>query len=279
LEDSERFALGSLRAHIRKVLDRRSPHGKVHDLHAVLCLVLVALLCTGAKSVSQVVAFALGQGARRRRNGPLRRAKALRERREKPEAAPWLSEIGLVWRGAPTVPCVGRMIVLLGGVTVADLSEAMSGWLTDLLAHLRTRRVIGSVDGKSMRAGGRHVLSVFLHDIHQVALSLDVDDGKKNELSAFRDAVAALFDRYPGLWLLVGDAMFADKKLCEMINGRDRHWLFQIKENQPDLLEKMRLVFSPIVRREKPDATSGPEKRGTMWRRPPCGSRSGRAAC
>jgi hypothetical protein len=207
----------------------------------------------------------------------LRLAKSLRERREKPEAAPWLFEIGLVWRGAPTVPCVGRMIALLGGVTVADLSEAMSGWLTDLLAHLRTRRVIGSVDGKSMCAAGRHVLSVFLHDLHQVALHLDVDDGKKNELSALRGALDSLFDRYPGLWLLVGDAMFADRKLCEMINGRGRHWLVQIKENQPDLLEKMRLVFSPIVRGRQPDATSGPEKRGAMRRRPPCGLWSGPA--
>jgi hypothetical protein len=270
--EDDKFAILSLSKHIQKIVDHRSPHGRIHNLHAVLSLVLVALVCAKAQSISQVVAFAAGQGARRRYNGPRRREKVLRDRRIQPEPSAWLYDIGLTWRGEPTVPCVGRMIAILGTVTATDMTEAMSGWISDLLARCKTRRMVGSVDGKALRAtGNRHVLSVFVQELGQVALQAEVVAGKKSELSTFRDALATLLERYPGLWLIVGDAMFADKTLCEMLNGQGRHWMFQIKDNQPNLHEKLDLVFSPIIRGREPDATSEPEKRGAMWSGATCG--------
>lgn len=62
---------------------------------------------------------------------------------------------------------------------------------------------------------------MFLHDVGLVALHEEVGE-KKNELSTLRDRLAWLVDRYPGLWLLCGDAMFADQTLCKRLNYHGR---------------------------------------------------------
>lgn len=243
----ENQALDSLCAHLKILADARAEHGKVHQLHAVLCLVVLGLL-TGCTSLSQMIALALGGGARRRFYGDqCRRRQKQRAMAHDEPPAPWLYRIGLLWRGRPTVPCLMTLTRLLETVTLAQLQEAMSGWVLDLLARLRQEPLVARVDGKALKAAGRHVLSVFVQDLGVVLLHEEVDE-KKNELSTFRDKLAQLLERYPALWLLSGDAMFADTTLCQALKQGGRDWLFQIKANQPQLLEKLELVFSPIVR-------------------------------
>lgn len=263
-EDGElgRAVLRSLSEHLRTVSDRRSSHGLVYGLHGVLCLVVVGLL-TGSTSFSRMIALAMGHGARRRHNGKkrerMRRVKTVRR-----EPAPWLYDIGLLWRGEPTVPGLMQLIRIVGGIEPADLQEALRGWVQDLLATLEADRYVGSVDGKALRAAGKHVLSVFLHDVKQVIMQEEVGE-KKNELSAFREKLSWLLDRYPGLWLLCGDAMFADQTLCRLLVNRGRQWMFQIKANQGNLFEKMELFFYPIMQRP-PHVSDEPEKKGSMWK-------------
>ena len=172
----------------------------------------------------------------------------------RPEPSRWLYDIGMLWRGDPTVPGLQQMIGILAGIKPVELQEAMRGWVSDLLEILRVRQYVGSVDGKALWAGGKHVLSVFLHDVEQVVMHEEVGE-KKNELSAFRDRLSGLLDRFPGLWLLCRDAMFADAQrrrsllrggecaacqtLCQLLNNRGRHWLFQIKANQGNLFESV----------------------------------------
>lgn len=259
-QELENFALDSLRRHLQAVADARAERGKLHQLQPVLCLVVLGLL-TGRTSLSQILALALGAGAQRHFYGDQRR------RRQKQQAmasdlppAPWLYRIGLLWRGQPTAPCLMTLIRLLRGLKLSDLQEAMGCWVLDLLAHLRQQpALVVRVDGKAMKAADRHVLSVFVEDLKLVLLHEEVD-AKKNELSTFRDKLAALLERYPFLWLLSGDAMFSDTKLCEMLKAGGRHWLFQIKANQPHLLEKLELFFSPIVH-AAPHLSSEPEKK------------------
>ena len=259
-QEFEDFALDSLRQHLQAVTDARAQHGKIHQLLPVLCLVVLGLL-TGRTSLSQILALAIGAGAGRHFYGDQRR------RRQKQQAmaselppAPWLYRIGLLWRGRPTAPCLMTLIRLLGGLLLSELQAAMAGWVLDLLAHLREQpALVVRVDGKAMKAADRHVLSVFVEDLRLVMLHEEVDE-KKNELSTFRDKLAALLERYPFLWLLSGDAMFSDTKLCELLKAERRHWLFQIKANQPHLLEKLELVFSPLVH-AKPHLREEPEKK------------------
>lgn len=259
----ENNVLDSLCAHLREVADKRSPHGKVHELVGVLSLIVVSLL-VGKIGLSCVVAFALGHGARRRYNGEHRkRMSRVKSEQDKPPAK-WLYDIGLLWRAIPTVPSVQTLIRILGGLSPADLQEAMSRWIVETLKTMRVRHYVGSADGKAMKAGGKHILSVFIHDLALVAMHEEVS-GKKSELSTLRDRLSWLLERHPGLWLLCGDAIFADKTLCKLLNYNGRDWLFQIKDNQPNLSEKLEVIFSPIVRTE-PHHSAPPEKKGSTWR-------------
>jgi hypothetical protein len=273
--EPEERALRSLSEHLRTVSDRRSVHGKVYELHGVLCLVVVALL-TGHVGFSQTIALAVGHGARRRYNGENRKRRR-RQATERPSASAWLYEIGLLWRDEPTVPGLQQMIRILDGIDPAELQEAMRGWVRDVLQMLQVERTVGSADGKAMRAGGKHVLSVFLHDVGLVALHEEVGE-KKNELSTLRDRLAWLVDRYPGLWLLCGDAMFADQTLCKLLNYHGRRWLFQIKSNQGNLYEKLELFFYPIVQ-GPPHASDEAEKKGAMLKSATTGPPRGRGKC
>lgn len=250
-------ALMSLVECLKKVPDARSARGKVYPLLPVLSLVVTGLL-TGRRALSGIIAMAVGHGAKRRFNGENRR----RERKHQGEAAepaPWLEQIGLRWRDQVTVPTLQTLIRILGGVKASDLQEAMREWVTGLLNAANDGRWVASVDGKALRGAKRHVLSVFIHDLRLTAMQEEVD-GKRNELSTLRDRLAWLLERYPGLWLLCGDAIFSDAKLCDMLKDGGRHWLFQVKANQPQLMAKMERVFAPVIRRN-PDVAGEPEKK------------------
>lgn len=247
-QELENFALDSLRHHLQTVADQRGERGQIHQLRPVLCLVVLGLL-TGRTSLSQILALAIGAGAGRHFYGDAcRRRQKQRAMATGQPPAPWLYRIGLLWRGRPTVPCLMTLTRLLRGLSLAELQQALAGWVLDLLAHLGTQPspLVVRVDGKAMKAADRHILSVFVEDLRLVLMHEEVDE-KKNELSTFRDKLATLLERYPFLWLLSGDAMFANTSLCELLKAGQRHWLFQIKANQPQLLEKLELVFSPLV--------------------------------
>ena len=81
-----------------------------------------------------------------------------------------------------------------------------------------------------------------------------------NEIGALRE-LGALFERYPFLRILTGDALFAGNPLCSEIITHGRHYLFQIKDNQKDLREKMELVFARHLSREPQPSLTGEKKR------------------
>lgn len=175
-----------------------------------------------------------------------------------------LKRLGFGRSRSPSVPTLSRV---LGAVEPGALAGALACWLAGVVGRMRGRRGrIASVDGKTVRASGAHVLNVFLHDVEQVVWAAPVSE-KANEIVAFKKALADLLEHYPFLELVVGDAMFAGAPLCELLIENGRHYLFQIKADQPDLLEKMGLVFAPHLHREpRPQALDG-EKKGRLRRR------------
>ena len=119
-----------------------------------------------------------------------------------------------------------------------------------------------SVDGKTTRASSVHILNVFLHDIEQVVLQAPVDC-KQNEISAFKKVLDNLFESYPFLEIMTGDAMFAGEPLCSELIKRGKHYVFQIKGDQKHLHEKMHLVFAGKPERAvSPSSLTGEKKRG-----------------
>ena len=68
-----------------------------------------------------------------------------------------------------------------------------------------------------------------------------------------------LFTMYPFLKLLTGDAIFAQRPLLEVLQEYDCDYLFQVKKNQPEILEAAKVCFA-AVDLEKPDYKT-PEKK------------------
>jgi hypothetical protein len=106
------------------------------------------------------------------------------------------------------------------------------------------------------------MLNVFAHDV-QLALAQWRVGEKEGEPTVLNDHLQELLKRYPGIRLLVGDAYFSGRNLCEAITDLNRHYLVRIKGNQGDVEEALETWFQEAVRKKQPPAaTSRVEKRG-----------------
>lgn len=234
-EDGCRASVKSLLEAFGEVADPRKARGIRYPLASVLALCVVAFMC-GRQNLTQVMRFG--------------------------RAHPQLLEaLGFPRpHRTPSVPTLSRV---LGAVSIRDLQRALSRWFVGLVDSGRKRRrsAVGAVDGKTSRASGVHVLSVFLHDVEQVIWQAPVG-AKENEISTFKRALGELLETYPFLQILTGDALFAGEPLCSSLIGHGRHYVFQIKADQRHLHEKMELVFAARLATEpKTDALTGEKKR------------------
>lgn len=219
---------------LNTVADCRKPRGVRYPLGSLLALFIVGFM-RGCENMSQVRRFGLNH-------------KGL------------LKELGFPRRKVPSVSGFSRIV---GGVSAAELQRALCQWLaTALQRRAGSALGIASVDGKASKASGCHIVNVFLHEAQQVIWQAPVDK-KANEITAFKQALAALIAAYPFVWLFLGDAMFAGAPLCELLIENGRHYLFQIKADQPTLLEKLKLVFAGFLRTQPgAEAWEGEKKEG-----------------
>jgi hypothetical protein len=223
---------------LASIPDSRSARGIRYPQGAVLGLCVLAFMC-GSTSLSGVARFG----------------------RDRPKILPTLGFKGL---RAPSVPTLSRVF---GALDAVQLQRALASWLAGVVE--RSRKMNGrvaSIDGKAVRSSGVHIVNVFVHDVRQVVWAAPVDK-KANEITAFKKALADLLECYPFLELVVGDAMFAGSPLCELLIENGRHYLFQIKADQPDLLEKMGLVFAPHLHRKPSSGALTGEKKKRLRRR------------
>ena len=218
-----------------EVTDPRKPRGVRYPLDSLLSLCVVAFVC-GRQNLTQVRRFGKAH----------------------PDV---LEELGFPRpHRSPSVPTLSRV---LGALSVRDLQRALTRWLVGLVDSARKARrcAVAAVDGKTSRAAGVHVLNVFLHDVEQILWQTPVET-KANEISALKNALGDLLDAYPFLQVLTGDAMFAGEPLCSSLIEHGRHYVFQIKADQPNLHEKLGVVFAAALDREAPSsALTGEKKR------------------
>jgi hypothetical protein len=66
---------------------------------------------------------------------------------------------------------------------------------------------------------------------------------KTNEPGSLKRHLAELLDAYPALQLLTGDAIYAQRPLLETLQQHGCDYLFQVKANQPDLLDTLETCF------------------------------------
>ncbi len=97
-----------------------------------------------------------------------------------------------------------------------------------------------------------------------------VNDEKSNEPAVLRRHLAELFERFPLLELITGDALFAGRPLLEALLEFDCDDLVQIKGNQPDVLDAVRQCLGQAE--ERPPAAETSEKKGISSIAANCGS-------
>jgi hypothetical protein len=191
--------------------DPRSRHGRRHPLLAVLSLVVLAMLrgCKGPTAISQ---FGRDHG--------VALAHALGFRRGKTPAPSCLSE-------------------LLSRLDATAFEAALSRWVASH-APAPTEgadKQPVSLDGKTLRgsrdgeAPGHHLVAAYAHE-HEAVLAQIRVDAKTNEHKAALELLGILPVKGR---VILGDAMFCQRDLCEKITEQGGDYLFTVKGNQQGL--------------------------------------------
>jgi hypothetical protein len=243
--------VGSLVVALQAVTDPRCPRGLRHPCAGLLALAFLGCLCRHTElAVLQRWA---------RRHWPL-----LRE------------PLGF---DRPAPPHATTLSRLLAAFDPDEFQRAFVGWLHAALDALPLE--VAAVDGKTCKQGHDadgdpvHVLNVFVHDVKVCLGQWPVGDGKETEPEVLKAHLQELFDRYPGLSLLTGDALFCQRPLAGLIIQAGRDYLLAVKDNQPDMAEALPTAFAEAQRTE-PDAQAA-EKRGRCSTSAGCGSTATRA--
>jgi len=215
---------GSLLAYLQQIPDPRGRQGRRHPLSAMLATVVCAVLC-GGRSLSAIADWIHQQ--------PVEFWHLLGYTRRPPK--------------------LGAFRKLLMALSPTVLEEAIQTWVAHLLeqSDLTGNKPQGlqpvALDGKSLRgtlAGHEravHLLSVLDQYTGCVLSQMEVDD-KTNEHKAAREMLQRLVLKGR---VITGDAMFCQRELCQQIVDQEGHYLFQVKDNQPELKKAIAGEFEP----------------------------------
>jgi hypothetical protein len=232
-------SLCALAATIESLPDPRSKQGVSHPYHGMLALVLIGLLAN-MPYVAEIRRWA-------KKHWHILK-EPLKFKRKKP-------------------PVETTFFRALAKTTVDDLQKAVAGFIQLILAEDHDS-ISAAVDGKVAKqmknADGDPflILNIFVHNIKVTLMNYDVHGDKTNEPGCLKAHLAELFEHYPMLKLLTGDAIFAQRPLLQVLKEHGCDYLFRIKENQPDILEAAKTCFAEVDP-DKPDHQTV-EKRGSM---------------
>jgi hypothetical protein len=98
-----------------------------------------------------------------------------------------------------------------------------------------------------------HLLNVFAQTIKVHLASWSVSGDQTNEPACLKKHLQDLFEMYPCLKLLTGDAIFAQRPLLEAIREYERDYLVQVKDNQPKVHAKLQEIFADAPQQEPDD--------------------------
>ena len=197
----------SLLEALADVPDPRSRHGRRHPLRAILALTVLAMLrgCKGPTAISQ---FGRDHG--------VELAHALGFRRGKTPAPSCLSD-------------------LFSRLDAPAFEAALSRWVAARLPRADAGDPQSvSLDGKTLRgsrdgaAPGQHLVAAYAHE-HQAVLAQIRVDAKTNEHKAALELLGILPVKGR---VVLGDALFCQRDLCEKIVEEGGDYLFTVKGNQ-----------------------------------------------
>jgi len=211
-----------------RIPDPRKKRGVRHNFHAIIKLVILGftarLVC-----LEHIVEFAQGHWDQLK------------------------TPLGFNRDAPPDATTIGRA---LRKIDREELEKVFREWVS---SKVKAIDMSASVDGKALRNvcdgsdNPLFMVNVFAHDI-QIALAQQEVSEKRGESTTFRDMLQGLFETYPGLRILTGDAGFAGRDLCREISRLGRHYLVQIKGNQGNIQEVLKLHFEKERVEREPDA-------------------------
>ena len=161
---------------------------------------------------------------------------------------------------APNATTIRRA---LRGVDRKQLEEMFESWVCEQLGD---KEFTAAVDGKALRnvAGSgkepAQLVNIFIHDL-KISIAQFPTEKKKGEPTVLRESLKPLFDQYPGLQLLTGDAAYAGREMCKAVVDLGRDYLVQIKENQPKIKEVLEMHFEEESQIREADAETVEKKR------------------
>lgn len=227
----------SLMAAMATIADPRHRRGVRHPFTALLALTLLGLVC-------RINDFAGLQRWAERHWHLLRKP------------------LGFVRHRRPHATTFSRA---LAKFSLAEFQAAFSQWLQAITSQQSTLTV--AVDGKTSKQGFDpqgdpiQMLNVFAQDLKVCLGQWPLDGDKSTEPEVLKAHLSELFERYPALRLITGDALFAQRNLAELIVASGHDYLFQIKANQPDILDAVQTCFAE-AESHPPDACTQEKKRG-----------------
>jgi hypothetical protein len=205
---------------MQQIPDPRGRQGRRHVCSATLAAVVCALLC-GARGYTGI--------------------------------AQWIHDLDLEWVHAlgflRNPPKLGAIRKLLMKLPVEAFEEALQGWVEQLLPGQVDDAALQAVamDGKSLRGAlngfdrAIHLLSL-LDQATGYTLRQGEVDGKTNEHKTALELLKSLVLEGK---VITGDAMFCQRDLCRQIVDDDGHYLFEVKDNQPELKAAIEAEFEP----------------------------------
>ena len=123
---------------------------------------------------------------------------------------------------------------------VETFEEILGNWLQTIMP-LEVGEGI-AIDGKTIRGTGVHLVSAFTHKLQAVLFEKGTDV-KGKELVIGPEVIEHIPVKDH---IITGDAMFAQKKICEQITGRGGGYVLTVKGNQEILEEHIRLFFKDV---------------------------------
>ena len=221
---------------LKKIPDPRSTRGQSHRFLTILAIVLFGLLAN-ISTLAEIERWAKQQHPKLKKFLRFHKAK-----------------------GVPHAITLARVLRKL---STEDLQNAFAAFLN---AILQETTLVAAVDGKTAKqmkdeeGEPIHMLNVFAQRLKLHLVSWSVKGDKTNEPGCLKKHLGELFEMYPCLKLLTGDAMFAQRPLLEAIQEYHRDYLVQIKDNQGKVLERMELVFKEAPSQKPSDVKFSKKK-------------------
>jgi hypothetical protein len=135
---------------------------------------------------------------------------------------------------------------LLAKISLNEMQEAFAVFLSQLLQETPlTAAIDGKVSKQILDEDGEvlQMLNAFIHGMKVVLWEWSIKGDKTNEPGCLKLHLGELLAQFPHLKILTGDAIFAQRPLLEVLKNHQVDYVFQVKDNQPEVLEAIKETF------------------------------------